>query len=160
MLGSNVSLLSMYLCVFMCVCSGSGAVSVWAGGSPRDHVLLHAASGTNRVNRPDVIKTFKLYQRSLPFRMFHMYKSTLHQKVVEFLKSNHYNVLWGGTVRETGTVGGEKNIQALYYWLAKSYLVHKHRFCSFQSGWFAFTIQVHKWTFSCLSLNLFYKNKQ
>lgn len=28
MLGSNVSLLSMYLCVFMCVCSGSGAVSV------------------------------------------------------------------------------------------------------------------------------------
>lgn len=32
---------------FTCVCSGSGGVSVWAGGSARNHVLVHAASGTN-----------------------------------------------------------------------------------------------------------------
>ncbi len=49
---------ALFVSVCVSVCSGSGAVSVRAGGSPRYHVLLHAASGTNR--HTDVIKTFNL----------------------------------------------------------------------------------------------------
>lgn len=40
---------SLNVCVCSCVSSGSGAVSVWAGGSARHHVFLHASSGTDHL---------------------------------------------------------------------------------------------------------------
>lgn len=88
----HCALYSLCINVFLsvCVCLGSGAVSVWAGGSPRHHVLLHTASGTNH---PDVIKTFNSLTPLFISQGVSLVSSPVHPKVIQFLKSNHYNLL-------------------------------------------------------------------
>lgn len=59
----------------VCLCSGSGAVSVRVGGSPRDHVLLHAAPGTTNsvlqwLSKPPSLLTL------FTFRSNHLLRTT------------------------------------------------------------------------------------